>query len=31
MKEYDDCGHWFKDPEGLDDIMAFLGQVTQRG
>lgn len=29
-KEYDDCGHWFKEPEGLDGFVAFLEEVAQR-
>ena len=28
-REYDDCGHWFKEPEGMDDIMAFLENVAK--
>lgn len=26
-KEYGDCGHWVKEPEGFDDLVAFLQSI----
>lgn len=30
-REYPEGGHWFKSPEGLDDLTAFLNQVLAKG
>ncbi|KAK5119875.1 hypothetical protein LTR85_007201 [Meristemomyces frigidus] len=28
VKKYDDCGHWIKEPEGVDDMASFLEDVV---